>query len=164
MPIFLAQNIFQCLFFPPFNFFIDKERYLIRRFLEKVFFLLFTFFDLKVYMNRNDDINQIKTCLTIKIKTMGFFNAMSSIGKMNNLLKETENQLRKISDLMQYGANQDRIQQEVKFLDTLRKEMILVLEGSAGARVATYTFLGHKTRSLNVIMFLNDTIQELNCR
>ena len=93
---------------------------------------------------------------------MGFFNAMRCTGKMNNLLKETENQLRKISDLIQYGANQDRLQQEVKFLDTLRKEMVLVLDNSAGARVATYTFLGQKTRSLNVIMFLKDIIQELN--
>ena len=94
---------------------------------------------------------------------MGFFNAMSSIGKMNNLLTETEKQLKLISDLMERNVSKMRIQMEVNYLMGLYNEMVRVLDNSGGARVATYTFLGQKTRSLNILMFLKETIQELNC-
>lgn len=95
---------------------------------------------------------------------MGFFNAMSSIGKMNNLLKETEEQLRMISNLIESGAPKFRVQQGVVGLMGLYNQMVDVLQNSSGARVATYTFLGQKTRSVNVLMFLKETIQELDSK
>lgn len=93
---------------------------------------------------------------------MGLFNAMCSIGEMNNLLKETEGQLKKISDLMGSKASSIMIQQEVNHLISLYNQMGDVLENSSGARVAMYTFLGKKTRALNVLMFLKEVIMDMN--
>lgn len=93
---------------------------------------------------------------------MGFFNAMSSIGKMNKLLIDTEWQLKRITDLMENNAPNIQIQQEVRNLVDLYNQMGSVLENSAGARIATYSFLGKKCRSLDVLLFLKEIIRDIN--
>ena len=95
---------------------------------------------------------------------MGFFNAMSSIGKMNNLLRETENKLNLISIYMEKGAPKTIIEEEVIHLKGLQNQMGDVLANSAGARVATYSFLGKKCKILDVLMFLKQIIQDLDHR
>ena len=95
---------------------------------------------------------------------MGFFNAMSSIGKMNNLLRETENKLNLISIYMEKGAHKTIIEEEVTYLKSLHDQMCNVLSKSAGARVATYSFLGKKCKALDALMFLKEIIQDLDHR
>lgn len=92
---------------------------------------------------------------------MGFFNAMSSIGKINDLLKETEYQLKVVGDMMDNSAPRTRIQQEIEGLIKLYNQIGNVLENSSGARTAVYTFLGRKCRSWEILSFLNETIREL---
>lgn len=92
---------------------------------------------------------------------MGFFNAMSSIGKINELLKETEYQLKVVGDMMDNSAPRTRIQQEIEGLIKLYNQIGSVLENSSGARTAVYTFLGRKCRSWEILSFLNETIREL---
>lgn len=92
---------------------------------------------------------------------MGFFNAMSSIGKINDLLKETEYQLKIIGDMTDNSVPSSRVQQEVEDLIKLYNQIGSILENSSGARTAVYTFLGRKCRSWEVLSFLNETIKEL---
>ena len=92
---------------------------------------------------------------------MGFFNAMSSIGKINDLLKETEYQLKVVGDMMDNSAPRTRIQQEIEGLIKLYNQIGNVLENSSGARTAVYTFLGRKCRSWEILSFLNETIRGL---
>lgn len=92
---------------------------------------------------------------------MGFFNAMSSIGKINDLLKETEYQLKIVGDMMDNSAPRSRIQQETEGLVRLYNQIGGLLENSSGARTAVYTFLGRKCRSWEILSFLNETIREL---
>lgn len=92
---------------------------------------------------------------------MGFFNAMSSIGKINDLLKETEYQLKIIGDMTDNSVHSSRVQQEVEDLIKLYNQIGSILENSSGARTAVYTFLGRKCRSWEVLFFLNETIKEL---
>lgn len=92
---------------------------------------------------------------------MGFFNAMSSIGKINDLLKETEYQLKIVGDMMDNSAPRSRIQQEIEGLVRLYNQIGGLLENSSGARTAVYTFLGRKCRSWEILSFLNETIREL---
>jgi len=92
---------------------------------------------------------------------MGFFNAMSSIGKINDLLKETEYQLKIIGDMTDNSVHSSRVQQEVEDLIKLYNQIGSILENSSGARTAVYTFLGRKCRSWEVLSFLNETIKEL---
>ncbi len=92
---------------------------------------------------------------------MGFFNAMSSIGKINDLLKETEYQLKIIGDMTDNSVHSSRVQQEVEDLIKLYNQIGSLLENSSGARTAVYTFLGRKCRSWEILTFLNETIREL---
>lgn len=92
---------------------------------------------------------------------MGFFNAMSSIGKINDLLKETEYQLKIIGDMTDNSVHSSRVQQEVEDLIKLYNKIGSLLENSSGARTAVYTFLGRKCRSWEILTFLNETIKEL---
>lgn len=92
---------------------------------------------------------------------MGFFNAMSSIGKINDLLKEIEYQLKVISDMTDNSLPSVKVQNEVNELVRLYNQVGSVLENSSGARTAVYTFLGRKCRSWEVLSFLKETIREL---
>ena len=92
---------------------------------------------------------------------MGFFNAMSSIGKINNLLKEIEYQLKVIGDMTDNSLPSIKVQYEVKELIRLYNQLSSLLENSSGARTAVYTFLGRKCRSWEILSFLNETIREL---
>lgn len=92
---------------------------------------------------------------------MGFFNAMSSIGKINDLLKETEYQLKIIGDMTDNSVSSARVQQEIAGLIRLYNQMGSLFENSSGARVAVYTFLGRKCRGGEILSFLNETITEL---
>lgn len=103
-------------------------------------------------------INEIKE---EKILNMGFFNAMSSIGKINDILKEAEYQLKIIGDMTDNSVSNSRIQQEVDELIRLYNQMGTLFENSGGARTAVYTFLGRKCRSWEILSFLNDTIRSL---
>lgn len=92
---------------------------------------------------------------------MGLFNAMNSIGKINDLLKETEYQLKIVSDMMNNSVPTSRVQLEVEELVKLYNQIGSLLENSGGARTAVYTFLGRKCRSWEILSFLNETIREL---
>ena len=92
---------------------------------------------------------------------MGLFNAMSSIGKINDLLKEAEFQLKILSDMTDNSVPSSRVQQEVEDLKKLYNQIGSLLENSSGARTAVYTFLGRKCRSWEILTFLNETIKEL---
>jgi len=92
---------------------------------------------------------------------MGFFNAMSSIGKINDLLKETEYQLKIVGDMTDNSVSTPRVQQEVEGLIRLYNQIGNLLEKSSGARTAVYTFLGRKCRSWEILSFLDETIRGL---
>lgn len=92
---------------------------------------------------------------------MGFFNAMSSISKINDLLKEVEYQLKIVGDMKNNSVSSVKVQQEVEGLISLYNQIGSILENSGGARTAVYTFLGRKCRSWEILSFLNETIREL---
>lgn len=92
---------------------------------------------------------------------MGFFNAMSSISKINELLKEVEYQLKIVGDMKGNSVSSFRVQQEIDGLISLYNQIGSVLKNSSGARTAVYTFLGRKCRSWEILSFLNETIREL---
>ncbi len=91
---------------------------------------------------------------------MGFLNAMSSIAKINELLKETEYQLKIIGDMTDNNVNFSRVQREVEGLIRLYNQIGAVLGNSSGARTAVYNFLGRKCRSWEILSFLNESIRE----
>ena len=88
---------------------------------------------------------------------MGLF----SIGKVNKLLVETERQIAKISNLHDYGASPEMMQNAVNELRQLTAQIHYHFTDSSMAREAVYTFLGSKCRSWDIVYFLRNTIKEM---
>lgn len=94
---------------------------------------------------------------------MGLINAFNSVGKMNDLLKEAEYQLKIVCDMQDSGADRYRMLQELNQLKILYNQISEVLDNSAGARVATYSFMGERgARSWQILAFLQHAINELS--
>lgn len=88
---------------------------------------------------------------------MGIF----SIGKVNNLLIDIEKQLAKISSLHNHGGGKLIMQQSVNELRQLTAKLSYQLTDSTMANIAVYTFLGSRCRGSEVVMFLKNTIKEM---
>lgn len=92
---------------------------------------------------------------------MGLFNSLSTIGKVNEHLKEMEYQLNLICQMMDNGLPSYKIQNELNIFKQQHQQLINLFGGSRGAFVAVYTFLGRKCRSADILQFTKDTICEL---
>lgn len=84
-----------------------------------------------------------------------------SIRKVNNLLIDIEKQLAKIISLHDHGGGKLIIQHSVNELRQLTAKLSYLLTDSTIANMAIYTFLGSKCRGGEVVMFLKNTIKEM---
>lgn len=84
-----------------------------------------------------------------------------SIRKVNNLLIDIEKQLAKISSLHDHGGGKLIMQQSVNELRQLTAKLSYQLTDSTIANMAVYTFLGSRCRGGEVVMFLKNTIKEM---
>lgn len=84
---------------------------------------------------------------------MGFFNAMSSINKINNLLKDLENQVTITQDLVQSNASRRQLENSLNVLKHIHQELIDTFAGSGGARVSMFTLFGDKMRMDDVLTY-----------
>lgn len=84
---------------------------------------------------------------------MGFFNAMSSINKINNLLKDLENQVTITQDLVQSNASRRQLENSLNVLKHIHQELIDTFAGSGGARVSMFTLFGDKMRMNDVLTY-----------
>lgn len=97
---------------------------------------------------------------------MGFFNAMSSIGRINGLLKDLENQVTISQGQVERNMPKSYLINSLNVHKRIHQDLIDVFTGSSGARTAVYTLFGDKmtmdgilTYSKNVAMNLNAIIQ-----
>lgn len=84
-----------------------------------------------------------------------------SIRKVNNLLIDIEKQLAKISSLHDHGGGKLIIQHSINELRQLTAKLSYLLTDSTTANMAVYTFLGSRCRGGEVVMFLKNTIKEM---
>ena len=93
---------------------------------------------------------------------MGFFNSMSSINKINKLLKDLENQVTISQDLVQRGASRYELERAINVLKSIHKDMINTFGNSSGARVSMYTLFGDKMRMDGILTYSKNVIYHLN--
>lgn len=84
---------------------------------------------------------------------MGFFNAMSSINKINNLLKDLENQVTITQDLVQSKASRWQLENSLNVLKQIHQNLIDTFAASGGARVSMFTVFGDKMRMDDVLTY-----------
>ena len=93
---------------------------------------------------------------------MGFFNAMSSIGKINNLLKDFENQVTISQDLVERDAPTHMLINNLNVLKSIHQQLIDTFSNSAGARTAMFTIFGDKMQMHGILTYTKNVILHLN--
>ena len=92
---------------------------------------------------------------------MGFFNAMSSINKVNNLLKDLENQVTNTQDQGRKNASAETLQNSMNVLKHIHQELINTFSNSSGARVSMFTLFGNKMRMHDILTYSKNVIYNL---
>ena len=93
---------------------------------------------------------------------MGFFNAMSSIDKINNLLKDFENQVTISQDLVERDAPTQMLINNLNVLKSIHQQLIDTFSNSAGARTAMFTIFGDKMQMHGILTYTKNVILHLN--
>lgn len=92
---------------------------------------------------------------------MGFFNAMSSINKVNNLLKDLENQVTITQDQVRRNAPAETLRNSLNVLKHIHQELIDTFSKSSGARVSMFTLFGDKMRMHDILAYNKNVIYNL---
>lgn len=92
---------------------------------------------------------------------MGLFNAMSSINKVNNLLKDLENQVTITQDQVRKNASAETLQNSMNVLKHIHQELINTFSNSSGARVSMFTLFGNKMRMHDILTYSKNVIYNL---
>ena len=92
---------------------------------------------------------------------MGLFNAMSSINKVNNLLKDLENQITITQDQVRRNAPVENLQNSLNVLKYIHQDLIDTFSNSSGARISMFTIFGDKVRMHDILTYSKNVIYNL---
>lgn len=92
---------------------------------------------------------------------MGLFNAISSINRVNNLLKDLENQVTIVQDQVRKNASAETLQNSMNVLKHIHQELIDTFGNSSGARVSMFTLFGDKMRMHDILTYSKNVIYNL---
>lgn len=92
---------------------------------------------------------------------MGFINAMSSINKINNLLKDLENQVAITQGQIESHAPVYMLENSLNTHKQIHQELIDVFSNSGGARVSVYTVFGDKMRMDDILSYSKNLAMNL---
>lgn len=92
---------------------------------------------------------------------MGLFNAMSSVNKINRLLKDLENQVTITQDQVSKNAPAETLQNSLNVLKHIHQELIDTFCQSLGARISMYTIFGDKMNMHGILTYSKNVIYNL---
>lgn len=92
---------------------------------------------------------------------MGFLNAVSSINKVNRLLKDLENQVTITQNQVRSNVSVDTLQNSLNVLKHIHQDLIDTFSNSGSARVSVFTFLGDKMRMHDILTYSKNVIYNL---
>lgn len=92
---------------------------------------------------------------------MGFLNAMSSINKINNLLKDLENQVAITQGQIESHAPVYMLENSLNTHKRIHQELIDTFSNSGGARVSVYTVFGDKMRMDDILSYSKNLAMNL---
>lgn len=92
---------------------------------------------------------------------MGFFNAMSSINRVNNLLKDLESQVTITQGLIASGATRYNLENSLNVHKRIHQDLMDAFAGSSAARVSVFKIFGDSMRMDDVLMYSKNLILHL---
>ncbi|MBD5272251.1 MAG: hypothetical protein HDS36_06535 [Bacteroides sp.] len=84
---------------------------------------------------------------------MGFFNAVSSINKINSLLRDLENQVTITQGMIETRAPKYNLENCLNVHKRIHQDLIDVFAGSGGARNAMYKVFGENMRMDDILTY-----------
>lgn len=93
---------------------------------------------------------------------MGFFNAMSSIGRINGLLKDFENQVTISQDMVQRNAPKENLINSLNVMKSIHQQMIDTFSNSSAARTAMFKIFGDKMQMHGILTYSKNIIYNLH--
>lgn len=92
---------------------------------------------------------------------MGVFNAMSSINRINNLLKDLENQVTITQAMVESGASLSSLENCLNVHKRIHQELIDAFSGSSAARIAMFKIFGDKMRMEGILFYSKNVAMNL---
>ena len=92
---------------------------------------------------------------------MGFLNALSSINKINLLLKDLENLVTITQSQVQSNAPKETLLNSLNVMKRIHQELIDTFGNSSVARASVYTIFGDKMRMHDVLTYSKNLIYNL---
>ena len=92
---------------------------------------------------------------------MGFFNAMSSIARINELLKDFENQVTITQDLVERNASTQMLKNNLNVMKSIHQQLIDTFSNSSAARIAMFTIFGEKMQMDGILTYSKNVIYNL---
>lgn len=92
---------------------------------------------------------------------MGFFNAMSSINRINNLLKDLENQVAITQGQIERNAPTHMLENSLNIHKQIHHKLIDAFSNSSGARVSMFSIFGEKMRMDDVLTYSKNLTMNL---
>lgn len=93
---------------------------------------------------------------------MGFFNAMSSINRINNLLKDLENQVSITKGLVETNAPKLNLENSLNVHKKIHQDLIDAFSESRTARISMYKIFGDKMLMNDVLTYSKNLIYNLH--
>lgn len=92
---------------------------------------------------------------------MGFFNGMATVNRINQLLKDLENQVTITQGQVQSGASRFTLENSLNTHKRIHQELINEFSNSATARISVYKIFGDKLRMDDVLMYSKNVTMNL---
>ncbi len=92
---------------------------------------------------------------------MGLFNAMSSISKINGLLKDLENQVTITQNQVAQNVHVSHLNNSLNVLKSIHQQLIDTFSQSSAARIAMFTVFGDKMQMDGILTYSKNVIYNL---
>ena len=92
---------------------------------------------------------------------MGFFNGMSTINRINNLLKDLENQVTITQSMVESHAPNHNLENCFNVHKRIHQELIDAFSNSSTARISVFTIFGDKMRMHDVLTYSKNVTMHL---
>lgn len=92
---------------------------------------------------------------------MGFFNGMATVNRINQLLKDLENQVTITQGQVQSGASRYSLENSLNTHKRIHQDLINAFSNSATARISVYKIFGDKLRMDEVLTYSKNVTMNL---
>lgn len=92
---------------------------------------------------------------------MGFFNAMSSISRINQLLKDLENQVTITQGMLENNAPRYNLENCLNVHKRIHQELIDAFSGSSTARISKFKVFGDNMRMDEILRYSKNLAMNL---